>query len=153
LTDQITDAARARGQGEFTYEFNGSYQFEYASWPETAAHGRAVVEGVFVGRVTDHVAFLTIRGEIQFRFTDMFTDPTDIRDLLAAIREAPSATRELLNDLAELAGIGDDEAYQAIDVLPDDVPEWFLRLREVGGIAYPISGVWRSEFTAEVVKR
>jgi hypothetical protein len=112
-----------------------------------------VVEGVFNGRVTRQGAFLAIRGEIRFKFTDVFTGPTDLRDLLAAVRQAPSDTREFLNDLAALVGIGDDEAYHAVDVDPDDVPDWFFRLTEVRGTAYAISGEWRSEFIAEVVKQ
>jgi hypothetical protein len=111
-----------------------------------------LVKGQFVGSVTDHGDYLVIRGELEFFFSDILTDPTNARDAVAWLRERSGEAREFLGRLAVWAGLSEGEVQRARDIAPDDVPDWFFRLSEIGGKAYPIYGAWRSEFAAEILR-
>jgi len=76
LSDQIADKARARGNGQFSYVFDRSYDFGDVA----TSHGNAVVEGEFEGSVTGRRDYLEVEGSINFRFRDVFTDPLGIRE-------------------------------------------------------------------------
>lgn len=89
LSDQIQDKALEQGAGPLTYDFGYWYRFEQADPPETWPHGRGVVNGVFSGRVIETGVSLLIRGEFSFTFTDVFTDPTDVRGWLLEDHDAP----------------------------------------------------------------
>lgn len=74
LTDQLADAARAKGDGLLRYEFHAAYDFGDVAF----SHGNGVVRGTFTGTVLDRGEMLVISGETRFAFSDRFADPLDL---------------------------------------------------------------------------
>lgn len=74
LAGQIATAARGRGPGTFTYDFEWVYDFGDVEF----SHGYGTVSGLFSGFAEDHGAIYAIDGESTFKFQDEFKDPLDI---------------------------------------------------------------------------
>ena len=102
--------------------------------------------------MTDHGSYLAISGVNRFRYEDVFTDPVNLRELSALLRESPGRLRILLAELRERFGLGSDENAEFDEIDPDDVSALFFRISEIGGTAYPVTGEWSSTFEAEVLK-
>lgn len=155
LTEDIVASARAQGSGRLAFAFGRSYEFEYVQPPESYPHGDAVVRGFFVGHVMPQGHFLSIEGELQFQFSDVFTDPLTIRERLASGRQAGQAQVaryvDAYREVAELIGITAPGLVQLREIEPDDVPEWLFQLTELYGTAYAVTDRWASTFRAEVL--
>jgi hypothetical protein len=79
LSGRIWDAAREIGEETIRYSFEATYDFGDVSF----SHGRASVEGLFVGFARQKGEMLVIEGSTAYRFKDRFTDPGDLRQSLA----------------------------------------------------------------------
>jgi hypothetical protein len=76
LADQIADAAR---EDDLPYAFSFNYDFKTVEF----SHGRSIVSGVFDGNVRQTQKMLNIEGAAQFTFQDVFTDPANMRSIVA----------------------------------------------------------------------
>lgn len=145
LADQIVKAAR---KGDLPYSFEGSYNFEDVEF----SHGDATVRGRFEGSVIEVGDMLTINGTARFRFEDRFTDPVDLREFSAWLRERPDRLWRILQSAGALVGIGGGPQGAEFRIDEDDVSSIFMAISELGGAAYPIIGEWEAGFYAEVFR-
>lgn len=141
LSDQIADEARA---GDLPYDFESTYDFEGVEF----SHGDATVRGRFEGAVTEIGDMLRIDGTARFWFEDRFTDPVDLREFSAWLRERPDRLRRLIQSAGALVGIGDGPEGPELQIDEDDVSSIFMTISELSGTAYPITGEWEAEFHA-----
>lgn len=72
-TKQIIGEVR---EGKLTAQFDRSYSFENVQF----SHGGGVVKGSFSGVTRIAHGMLAIEGETAYEFSDIFTDPLDIRE-------------------------------------------------------------------------
>ena len=77
--------------GSFTVMFDRAYDFTEVTYP----HGDAVVYGQFSGNVASSEGYLVVKGTVQYYFWDVFTDPTDIRELFLGTSD-PAAVDGLM---------------------------------------------------------
>lgn len=73
---QIIEAARKNGKGSFPWNFRNSYDFKPAFWPL----GRATLEGKTSVNVVDKGQFWVITADIDYFFSDTYTDILSIDD-------------------------------------------------------------------------
>jgi hypothetical protein len=144
--DKIRQQARTAGKGNVT--FDKSYEFESVEF----SHGDASVEGAFSGSVHENAGLLTISGRTEYRFSDRFTDPVDIRGFVAWIRERPNRIRRMFQLVGNLSGFRQGPLSPEVDFQPDEVYETFLKLTDLGGTAYNIFGSWSSHMEATILK-
>ena len=88
LAGQIATEARKTAYGAFIYPFRGSYDFGAVQF----SHGGGTVFGEFQGFVTDNGDLLRISGEAWFTFTDTFTDPLGLGEVIGLPLDLPTAT-------------------------------------------------------------
>ena len=140
---------KARGvrNGAFTEYFERSYDFESVGF----SHGSSMVRGDFKGHVQQKGQYLIINGRCNYQFSDRFTDPVDIRDIVAYIRETPDRVRYLFQIVADKLGLREGDIPDIENIGADDVYKWFILLTDLGGTAYNISGTWMSEFHAKIL--
>lgn len=112
-------AARKHASGVFSYDFNNSYD-EFENY--LFVFGGSIVSGVFTGAVRHENGMMYIQGNIEYHYTDTFTDIFDQRQRAIGTSEPSAATRQMLEDT------------------------------EYGGTYYKITGEWRSSFYAEAKK-
>lgn len=141
LADQIADEARA---GDLPYDFESTYDFESVEF----SHGDATIRGRFVGAVTGIGDMLRIDGTARFWFEDRFTDPADLREFSAWLRERPDRLRRLIQSAGALVGIGDGPQASGLQIDEDDVSSILMTISELGGTAYAVTGTWEAEFHA-----
>jgi Phage Mu protein F like protein len=113
---QIIDAARKHPSGAFHYDFNNSYK-EFKKY--LFVFGGVTIRGAFTGMVRHEKGMMYIQGNVEYHYTDTFTDPFDQREEQIGTSDPAAASPELLEDT------------------------------EYGGTFYDISGEWRSSFQAE----
>ena len=145
---QIVKEARNQKNGSFTEYFKRSYNFE----PVEYSHGDSVVEGKFTGTVRNHGPMLIIHGETEYEFSDRFTDPIDLREFWAWLRESPDRLKRFVQSIGATVGLNNPPTGTPLDIDPDAVSSLFLAISDVGGTAYPIVGQWRSTMIATVFK-
>jgi hypothetical protein len=145
LADQIADEARSKN---FPYDFGSAYQFEGIEF----SHGRATVQGQFDGTVTEIGDMLRIEGTASFYFLDRFTDPVDLREFSAFLRESPDRLWRLLQHVGAFVGIGEGPQGPKLKIDEDDVSRIFMFVSDLGGTAYPITGEWKAGFLTQVFK-
>lgn len=136
------------GAGYFDAKFDNSYGFESIEF----SHGDSVVKGKFSGSARDEAGLLTISGKTKYRFSDRFTDPTDVRGMVRWIRESPNRIRRLFQLVGNLLGVREGELSPEIEIDQDDVYKLFFLLTELGGTAYDITGSWISDMQAVIFK-
>lgn len=113
---QIYKEARATVSGSLNDAFENTYRFYSVSF----IHGRSTVEGRYNGAVSRAGNALYINAEIVYNFSDVFTDPLDIRE-----REGGSS---------DTAAIRADELIDS----------------EVGGQYYDVIGSWTTRLNATI---
>lgn len=145
---QIVEEARKRGHGNIRVEFVRSYDFE----PIEYSHGNSVVRGIFTGSVQPQGPMLSISGEAVYEFSDRFTDPLDLREFWAWLREQPDRIKRIAQATGANLGLGNPSIGRAFDADHDNVSNLFHAISEMGGTAYPITGRWRSAMVASVFK-
>lgn len=106
LKDQIRKATK---DGNFTYEFENSYDFGSVIF----SLGSAKVSGGFKGVGSGGKA----AGKIKIEFSDSFTDPLSVIELLYGSSSS------------------------------SDVPAWLKEAAELGGDAYAITGSWSVDYS------
>lgn len=144
LADQIADAAR---KGALPYSFYFTYDFKAVEF----SHGESTVSGVFDGSVRQSQKMLNIEGAAQFTFQDVFTDPADMRSIVAWIRERPDKLLRLSQRFFQIFGFGNGPQGEELDIDQDDVEAIFFAISELGGTAYNIVGDWKADFRASVL--
>ncbi len=145
---QIFKKARKSADGNFTEDFENTYNFESVEY----SHGDSTVRGVFSGTVHTEGNMISVSGETKYEFFDVFTDPGDFRTILKGLRQSPDAVRWLIETVAHKLGIRHIPADGIEEIDEDDVAEWFFILFEFGGDRYSISGHWTSELNALIYK-
>lgn len=113
---QIFKEARATISGSLSDTFENTYRFYSVSF----IHGRSTVEGRYNGTVSCTGNALYINAEVVYNFSDVFTDPLDIRE-----REG---------------GSSDPAAIQADELIDS----------EVGGQYYDILDSWTTRLSANI---
>ncbi len=73
---QVFKQVRAAITGDFNDTFKRSYPFYSVSF----VHGRAIVQGEYISFAAIIGNAIYIDAEVQYKFTDVFTDPFDIRE-------------------------------------------------------------------------
>lgn len=73
VENQILEEAKRKRGGNFTYSFNGNYNFQDAV---TFSLGESVISGMFEGDARLEGIFLIVSGIITYDFSDTFSDPT-----------------------------------------------------------------------------
>lgn len=118
INSQIINAARTHRNGAFSYRFYNSYtEFGNYFWP----FGGGTVEGLFKGAVHEENGMLYINGSIDFRYSDTFTDPVNIREGITTGTSEPLDTNLV-----------------------------WLFFSDFAGIFFDIVGRWQTTFSAEV---
>ena len=74
VADQLLEAARQKGEGSFLDYFQNGYEFRDFVW----SLGGATVTASFFVNVVEKGDFLIVTAEIEYTFTDMFTNPLDL---------------------------------------------------------------------------
>jgi hypothetical protein len=87
-----------------------------------------------------------------FYFLDRFTDPVDLREFSAFLRESPDRLWRLLQHVGAFVGIGEGPQGPKLKIDEDDVSRIFMFVSDLGGTAYPITGEWKAGFLAQVFK-
>lgn len=97
---------------------------------------------------------LSIEGESEFHFRDVFTDPLDLRQFSAWLKENPLSFWRLV-DLIRVAyavsGVAPlpSDFFKKVDV--EDVSSIFRFISEVGGTRYEIVDDWKASFRADIL--
>ena len=78
LKGQIADEARRNVGASFRYEFGRPYRMTHIVF----SLGSTTVGGVFHGRSHKKGTALQVNGRLQFALRDVFTDPSDNREVL-----------------------------------------------------------------------
>jgi SPP1 gp7 family putative phage head morphogenesis protein len=112
----IEEAKKHEENGDFFYEFEGSYEFEEYQYEI----GSATIDGVFNGEVIHKNGMIYITGTVDYFFSDIFTDPADIREIL------PGSSS------------------------PNESYPWWVSVTDGGGKYYGITSDWQTEFNAEI---
>lgn len=79
LSDQIADAARDSTPGSVHHDFGKANDFGDVAF----SHGNSTVAGAFDGTAERRGDMISIAGETNFNFYDVFTGPVDLRDFAA----------------------------------------------------------------------
>ncbi|WP_333822912.1 phage minor head protein [Pinisolibacter sp.] len=79
LSDQIADAARDSTPGSVHHDFGKANDFGDVAF----SHGNSTVAGAFDGTAERRGNMISIAGETNFNFYDVFTGPVDLRDFAA----------------------------------------------------------------------
>lgn len=116
INNAIINKAREVKNGELTYDFSNSYNFQKVCF----AHGGSVVSGNFRGYVAEIKGMLVIEGVIDYSFSDLYTDPLDLRQFF----------------------IGTSK--------PDKVREFVRKVTDLGGKPYKITDQWQTKLRGEV---
>lgn len=77
VRQQIIDKAFLVKEGNFIYDFNGTYDFQEVLF----SFGNSTVIGLFVGDVRNEKGFMVINGYVTYDFIDEFTDPASLVEL------------------------------------------------------------------------
>ncbi len=112
---QVFREARATLSGRLKDTFENTYRFYSVSF----VHGRSTVEGRYNGSVTRIGNALHINAEVVYHFSDVFTDPLDIRELTGGSSDLRAIRANELID-SELGG----QYYDIVD-------SWTTRLTAV----------------------
>ncbi len=118
LSNEIAEFARESGEGAILDDFGQPYEFGQVEH----AHGRSVVSGFYRGRRTDRGTMMATACTIEFVFSDVFTDPANLRERL----------------------FGGSELNR--------VSPGIARLTDLGGRAYKITGSWTVRFEANIYR-
>lgn len=86
----------------------------------------------------------------SFRLKDYFTDPVDLREFSAWLRERPDRFWRLLQTVGDLVGIGGGPQGAPLEIDENDVSSIFMAVSEMGGTSYIITGEWEAHFRAAV---
>ena len=121
INRQIVEKARTN-TGSFTYSFDGGYDFDTYVY----SFGGGTVKGRFDGSAIHHLGAMEIEGDIHYTYSDVFTDPASIREVLA----------------------GDSDMLSALSTLPPAL----VAISEMGGAPYKLEGRWRTRFYAKAYK-
>lgn len=143
LADQIADRARV---GDLPYDFEAPYDFEGVEF----SHGDATVQGRFSGTAMVSGDMVQIEGVARFRFKDYSTDPVDLREFSAWLRERPDRFWRLLQTVGDLVGIGGGPQGAPLEIDENDVSSILMAVSELGGTSYTITGEWEAHFRAAV---
>ncbi len=143
---QIISRARLVGSGRLSASFSNSYGFERVEF----SHGDSVVSGDFEGLVIKNGSMLKISGRTTYRFSDAFTDPIDLREFSAWLRERPDRARRLIQSVGALVGLSDGPQGNPLHLNPDEVSRLFGIISDLFGSRYEVQGHWESEFEASV---
>jgi hypothetical protein len=141
-TDSSSERGHLRGQGHYHF---GDVAF---------SHGRSTVYGAFDGTAVRRGDMLSIEGESEFHFRDVFTDPLDLRQFSAWLKENPLSFWRLV-DLIRVAyavsGVAPlpSDFFKKVDV--EDVSSIFRFISEVGGTRYEIVDDWKASFRADIL--
>lgn len=147
--EQIAGEARAVLSGSIRGDFSRSYDFSAVSY----VHGSSTVSGNFIGAVQRENEFLIISADVNYAFSDVFTDPLDIIETITATPKDLDAF--IIRIAASLhLGVGQlKEIYKAEPKFnPDDIYDWIKVLSEIGGTKYPITGEWKTELHGYIYK-
>lgn len=113
---QIIDAARKHPSGVFHYDFNNSYP-EFNDY--MFVFGGVTISGLFSGTVRREKGMMYVQGNVEYHYSDTFTDPIGRREDSIGTSDPSAASPELMDDT------------------------------EYGGTFYDIIGDWQSCFHAE----
>ncbi len=151
LSDQIAEKARNSSSGSVHVDFGRAYDFGDVAF----SHGYSSVYGAFEGTVVQRGDMLSIEGESEFHFRDVFTDPLDLRQFSAWLEANPLSFWRLV-DLIRVAyavsGVAPlpPDFFEKVDV--EDVSSIFRFISEVGGTRYEIVEDWTASFRADVFR-
>ncbi len=151
MSDQIADEARKSPSGSVHVHFDNTYDFGDVAF----SHGRSRVYGDFDGTAVQRGDMLSIEGETEFHFRDVFTDPLDLRQFSAWLKANPLSFWRLV-DLIRVAYAVSGVAplppgfYKKVDV--EDVSSIFRFISELGGTRYEIVDDWTASFCADIFR-
>ena len=99
---------------------------------------------------------LSIEGETEFHFRDVFTDPLDLRQFSAWLKANPLSLWRLVDlILSCLRRIGSGRHYpwfyKKVDV--EDVSSIFRFISELGGTRYEIVDDWTAFVCADIFRK
>ncbi|MEQ1890362.1 MAG: phage minor head protein [Alphaproteobacteria bacterium] len=113
---QIINEARKHASGAFSYNFDNAYD-AFRSY--LFVFGGGTVSGVFTGAVRHEKSMMYVQGNIEYRYSDIFTDIFGERQRAIGTSDPAAASPKLLKET------------------------------EHGGTYYDITGEWRMSFRAE----
>lgn len=148
LADQIAKKARKMPTGSIDYPFGTTYDFGSVAF----SHGNATVKGNFLGTKTDLGEMFRIEGNSTFEFSDVFTDPLDLRERYGRDRKAATfglAERQTQSHVA-FCNSDVERSIWATRTAPEIRRSVWEALTDVGGTAYGVTGNWTASFVAEV---
>lgn len=146
LSDQIADAARDSTSGSVHHDFNNTYDFGDVAF----SHGNSTVFGAFDGTAERRGDMISIAGETNFNFRDVFTDPIDLRDFAAWLSSNPLKWGYFLRLAYTIAKI---KILPSEITTPDkieDATKILNILTDIGGTRYEIVGRWTASFRADI---
>lgn len=151
LSDQIADRARTAPSTSVHVDFENTYHFGDVAF----SHGRSTVYGAFDGTAVQRGDMLSIEGESTFHFRDVFTDPLDLRQLSAWLKENPLSFWRLVDFIRVAYAVSGaaplpPDFFKKVDV--EDVSGIFRFISEVGGTRYEIVDDWTASFRADVFR-
>lgn len=151
LSDQIVDEARKSPSESVHVHFDNTYDFGDVAF----SHGRSRVYGDFDGTAVQRGDMLSVEGESEFHFRDVFTDPLDLRQFSAWLEANPLSFWRLV-DLIRVAyavsGVAPPPPGFSKKVDVEDVSSIFRFISEVGGTRYEIVDEWKASFRADVFR-
>jgi len=146
---QVIKKARAILAGTISDTFAGTYDFS----PVSFVHRISTVQGNFSGEVQKDGEFLIISAHVNYEFSDSFTDPLDIIQLITG---TPREIGAFIIKLALVRNISVEALKQLYKASakrsPDDIYDWIKWIAEFGGTKYPITGNWKTAMHAVVLK-
>lgn len=138
---QACKKARAVQQGAISDTFVGTYNFS----PVSFVHRISTVKGNFAGAVQNENDYLIISADGNYEFSDSFSDPLDIIQLITG------TPKELGAFIIKLAMIRNLSVETLIEIYkqsrkrsPDDIYDWIKWIAEAGGTKFLVTGNWKT---------
>ncbi len=131
-------------------DFGRAYDFGDVAF----SHGYSSVYGAFEGTAVQRGDMLSIEGESEFHFRDVFTDPLDLRQFSAWLKANPLSfwwLVDLIRVAYAVSGVAPLPPAYSSNVDPEDVSSIFRFVSEIGGTRYEIIEDWTASFRANIL--
>lgn len=146
---QFIKEARAMSPGTVSDTFAGTYDFS----PVSFVHRISTVKGNFTGSAQEENGYLIISADVNYEFSDSFTDPLDFIQLITG------TPKELFAFIGKLA-VARNLSVEALKELyeqsrkrrPDDIYDWIKWIAEAGGTKFPVTGKWKTALHGVALK-
>ena len=93
---------------------------------------------------------ISIVGEEKFNFKDAFTDPANLREFAASLKDTPSRLWHLMRRIGAFSRLADQPSKYRSTIDPEDVSSIYRFVSELGGTRYDIIGFWTTSFRADI---